>query len=306
MAGVNPLQADAALREEVMGLNLWRASLLVCLRRDPPAVHSPLNLADALTQEHRRKPYCAAATWAALNDMEVIYYRSVLKQYQHFPLSESFATGRDLLLAKVFEAVRHDDYYTQYCTHVVFSKEVTATVSRAQAAQVNGDVSEDPMRSLCLVLSIPYYRFRISDAFWKHFFNLLCMPPIPPPTESEREQDPATLMGLTPNHVLDAVGRSILLHHLVLFADTRRKEIDSGIVADRVELFKAKGMQPHRSDYDQVLTDQEFSIAMARMRQLLVVVKSHEEQAGRLAGEAGAASKLEGGRRPAAGGAQAQ
>lgn len=279
--GVNPLREDLDLQGEVISLYLWRAALLVNLRRDEEAVNSLLNLAFCIEQRRRTRLFGAAAAWATLNDMEVIYYRSLLQQCEPFETALAFATERPMLLSRVFEATKGDDFHSDYCTHIVFSKEVTATVTRAQAAQVHGDATEDPIRSLCIPLSLPYYRFRVGDAFWKRFYNLLCMPPVPPPTAEEAAQlasDPAAELGLTPNYVLDAVGRSMMLHHLVLYADTREKEIDSGAVVDRVKKLKLQDLVPHPSDYDPVLSSSEMHIAISRMKELLVVARRHEEQ----------------------------
>ncbi|EPY38967.1 hypothetical protein AGDE_04962 [Angomonas deanei] len=284
--GVNPLRTDEALREEVISLYLWRASLLVCLRRDEEAVNSLLNLSRSLEQKHRTRLLAAATTWGCLSDMEIIYYRSLVKQYQPFPLSETIAYDIPLLLPRVFDFMKGDDYHIEYCVHLVFSKEVTATVSRAQAAQQHHDVTEDPMRSLCIPMSMQYYRFRISTEFWKHFLSLLCMPPVPPPTETEEKRNVAVELGLTPNYVLDAVGRSMLLHHLVIYADTRQKEIDNNVVQERVTHLEATGKRPEPGDYDVVLTAGETRVAVGRMRQLLVVVKTYGGKGGRACGRA--------------------
>jgi hypothetical protein len=277
--GANPLRESEDVREEVISLYLWRAALLVNLRRDEEAVSSLLNLAFCVEEKHRTRLFGAAAAWATLNDMEIIYYRSLVKTREPFEEAIVFATERPLLLARVFEATRNDDYHTDYCTHIVFSKEVTATVTRAQTAQIHGDVTEDPMRSLCLPLTMPYYRFCVGEEFWRRFYALLCMPPVPPPTAEETKAqaiDPVAELGLTPNYILDAVGRSMMLHHLVMFADVRDKEIDSGAVVDRVKRMKQQDIVPQPSDYDPVLTTSEMHVAVSRMKELLVVVRSFE------------------------------
>lgn len=295
--GVNPLRENEDIREEIISLYLWRAALLVNLRRDEQAVSSLLNLAFCVEEKHRTRLFAAAAAWAVLNDMEIIYYRSLVKTHEPFEEAIVFATERPLLLARVFEATRGDDYHTDYCTHIVFSKEVTATVTRAQTAQMHGDTTEDPMRTLCLPLTMPYYRFRVSEEFWRRFYALLCMPPVPPPTAEELKAqavDPVAELGLTPNYILDAVGRSMMLHHLVMFADARDKEIDSGAVVDRVKRMKQQDMEPQPSDYDPVLTTSEMHIAVTRMKELLMVVRNFEkEEKERLAGGSAAAQRLQ-------------
>ncbi|SCU64469.1 uncharacterized protein TEOVI_000886300 [Trypanosoma equiperdum] len=351
--GVNPLLEEAALREEIVSLYLWRASLLVNMREDERAVSSLLNLAALLApksntrtnhnsddtkqqpnrdegqkeeqfrqlQQDRLRLYTSAASWAALNDMEVIYYRSLLKRYEPFPLAETFAHDRPLLLKRVVEACRCDNggslncpngvnsgscsyssvadaetvaYITECIAHTVFAKEVTATVSRAQAAQQHGDLTEDPMRSLCLPFALRYYRFYVGGAFWEHFFRLLCMPPIPPSGRNEE----AERLGLTPNYVLDAVGRSMLLHHLVMLHEVREREIADGTVASTIrELHKEQslaaaasacesngdmggcgdsGVPVHPAHYEHVLTDRERAVAVTRLRELLIVGRGYE------------------------------
>lgn len=290
--GVNPLRESEDVREEITSLYLWRAALLVNLGRDEEAVSSLLNLAFCVGEKHRTRIYGAAAAWAALNDMEIIYYRSLVKTHEPFEHAIVFATERPMLLARVFEATSSDDYHTDYCTHIVFSKEVTATVTRAQTAQLHGDATEDPMRSLCLPLTMPYYRFRVGEAFWRRFYALLCMPPVPPPTAEELQAqaaDPVAELGLTPNYILDAVGRSMMLHHLVMYADARDKEIDTGAIVDRVKRMKQQDMVPQPSDYDPVLTTSEMHVAVTRMKELLMVVRSFEaKEKERLSGPAAA------------------
>ncbi|EAN87041.1 hypothetical protein C3747_36g164 [Trypanosoma cruzi] len=277
--GVNPLLEDASLRREVVALYLWRAALLVNVREDERAVSSLLNLAALVPQEDRERLYTSAAAWAALNDMEIVYYRSLLQQYEAFPEAMTFAHDRPLLLKRVFEACGETAYFLECATHIVFSKEVTATVSRAQGAQMYGDFTEDPMKSLCIPLSLQYYRFCVSDAFWEHFMRLLCMPPIPAPnTPEERARDPGEQLGLTPNYMLDAIGRSMMLHHLVMLHEAREREIASGAIVDVVKQKKAQGGEGsvvHPLHYEHVLNDRERGIAITRLRELLFLARSY-------------------------------
>ncbi|ESL11680.1 hypothetical protein TRSC58_00563 [Trypanosoma rangeli SC58] len=281
--GVNPLLESEPLRREVTALYLWRAALLVNVRADEQAVNSLLNLAALVPQEHRECLYTAAAAWAALNDMEIVYYRSLLQQYASFPAAQAFARERPLLLKRVFEACGESPYFVACATHVVFSKEVTATVSRAQGAQMYGDLTEDPMRSLCIPLAMRYYRFHVSEAFWEQFMHLLCMPPLPAPTTvEERARDPAEQLGLTPNYMLDAIGRSMMLHHLVMLHEARERDIVSGTVADAVKQTKAERGEEagvHPSRYEHVLSEQERSVAVARLRELLSLARSYQQPA---------------------------
>lgn len=274
-SGANPLLESEELRQRIVALYLWRAALLVNTGADEAAVFSLVNLASAIPQEHRTPLYAAAAGWAVLNDMEVIYYRSVSRQYHSFQHAERMAHERSLLLGRVYEAMRHDNYHMEYCAHVVFSKEVSAIISRAQAAQMYDDFTEDPMKSLCVPLSLPYYRFKVHDVFWNHFLKLLCMPPMPPQTADAA--DPVTELAMTPSHILDAVGRSMLLHHLVMYSDSRDKDINSGAIADRVAKLQKAGSTPSPLDYDRVLDGKQTGIAVTRMQQLLVVAKGLTE-----------------------------
>ncbi|KAG8344309.1 hypothetical protein ERJ75_000421600 [Trypanosoma vivax] len=335
--GVHPLIENSELREEVISLYLWRAALLVNMREDERAVCSLLNLATILCSQGRfcsnasdkghgsqsvhqlyqgrLRLYTSAAAWAALNDMEVVYYRSVLKQYEPFPLAETFAHNRSLLLKRVLAACTstgggsncNDEaaaYIVECVTHVVFAKEITAAVSRAQSAQQYGDFTEDPMKSLCIPLALRYYRFHVHEAFWEHFFNLLCMPPIPSPTTGEEKaNDMAERLGLTPSHVLDAIGRSLLLHHLLMLHEARSQEIASGTVAETVRRLHtktkacettsssgddARGVSSvsdpdgnpqivvHPSQYKPILTERERLIAVTRLRELLAVARGYE------------------------------
>lgn len=280
--GVNPLIENEKLREEVIALYLWRASLLVNLRRDEQAVNSLLNLSFLLEKEHRLRAVVAAAGWATLNDMELIYYRSFVQLYDEIPIAKSFAYDRPTLLRRVFEACKSDNFISQHAAHMAFSKEVTAVVSRAQAAQMHQDATEDPMSTYCIPLALQYYRFMVSDEFWAHFFNLLVMPPVPPPTDDERNADPMRDLHLTPPHVLDAVGRSIMLHHLLLLHDGREKERDSGKLSEYAELGE-NTTREQRAMFHSILDPRSAAMAQGRLRELLSTIKQNDAAA--LAGQ---------------------
>jgi len=273
--GANPLIEDEKLREEVIALYLWRASLLVNLRRDEQAVSSLLNLSFLLEKEHRLRVVVAAAGWAALNDMEIIYYRSFVQLYDEIPIAKSFSVERPTLLRRVFEACKSDSFLVQHAVHMAFSKEVTALVSRAQAAQVHQDATEDPMSTYCIPLALQYYRFMVSDEFWNHFFNLLVMPPVPPPSDDDRNADPLRELHLTPPHVLDAIGRSIMLHHLMLLHDGREKERESGSLSQYAELGDS-ATREQRALFQSILDPRSAALAQGRMRELLSAIKQNE------------------------------
>ena len=94
--------------------------------------------------------------------------------------------------------------------NAVFGTLVTSIVVRAQTTQENGDHSEDPMKSRVVVDDVRALK-RLGDPFWSRFEALALMPPMLPPRAQELES-----MGPndTPRNVLDAVGRSMLLHHI--------------------------------------------------------------------------------------------
>lgn len=275
--GHNPLKANEELREEVVSLYLWRAALLVNLRRDDAAVNSLLNLANLVENESRLKLLTAAAGWATMNDMEIIFWRSFIQQFDSNPTAEEWAEKRDTLLRRVVESCRGEAYFVENCTHMAFAKEITALVSRAQASQVHRDASEDPMTTFCIPFALRYYRFFVSDAFWATFFDLLVMPPSPPPPEDAT--DPMKELNLTPPHVLDAIGRSIMLHHLLMLHDGRERERDSGALNGLADAAKKDPTMFDHSQLDHYLDGRQAVIASSRLRELLSLIKSNDPAA---------------------------
>lgn len=278
--GENPLRTNEALREEVISLYLWRAALLVNLRRDEQAVNSLLNLAFALEGESRLRLFVAAAGWATLNDMEIVYYRNFIQQYDAIAVATEYATQRPTLLRRVFEVCK-DDFFVQHAAHQSFAKEITALVSRAQAAQMHGDATEDPMTTFCIPIALQYYRFFVSPSYWQHFFNLLVMPPAESAASGPHDE-PLRDMNLTPAHVLDAIGRSIMLHHLLLLHDGREKERVSGKFEDFAEASSKDLTMEQLAKMESFLDGRSAVLARTRMRDLLGLIRSHE--ASKLAG----------------------
>lgn len=281
--GENPLRTNEELRNDVASLYLWRAALLVNLRQDEQAVNSLLNLAFLLESESRLKLFVAAAGWATLNDMEIIYYRSFIQKHDMIPIADELSLNRPTLLRRVFEACRADEFLVQHAAHMAFSKEVTALVSRAQAAQMHGDDTEDPMRTICIPMALQYYRFLVAPEFWTHFFNLLVMPAAAPP-ERDDPNDPMKDLGVTPPHLLDAIGRSIMLHHLLRLHASREEDRNNG---EFDEMMKAAGEEPtieENSRFGAFLDGRESAIAAGRLRELVTMIKQNEGAAALMGG----------------------
>lgn len=340
-----PLSTHLSFVDFMAAVYCWRAALLVNLRRDESAVNSLLNMIRILSDrsppkaagggDHGPPPswhstvfflYESAVTWATLNDMEIIVYRSMTHQFAPFSRGIQFATERPLLLPRVFtevvlESQKHGATRSssplgrtlpEWCAQVVLHKEVAAVVSRIQSAQVYGDLTEEPMESLCLPMTLSYYRFMVHAVFWRHFLHCLCLPvmteptPSPPAGDSERPEGVAAA-GADHHHtngggdssssatpprasgavLLDTIGRSVMLHHLVVFAETRMSEVASGAVADRVHkrlrsLAREEGEGPTPVDYDMVLTPKEMHIAKSRLAEMLRVITEYENGGGKL------------------------
>lgn len=299
--GINDAPAsEQAHWQHVCALYSWRAALLVNRRRDAEAVHSLLNLAEAAPRARRAGLLATAARWAALNDMEIVYYRALLQQHQSFDRAVHFARVRPLLLSHVLhtaqtmsrpsDAEAGDTGLVELCVRVILETEVEATMSRTRAGQRDKDTTEDPMRSLCMPLMMSYYRLCLGEAFWSRFFSLLCLPPAAPETAVATEQHASTAPGAThsprgrrraddgvPWHVLDAVSRSLLLHHLILFAAAREKELESGELADRVRARQRAGQPVRPMDAEgHVLNEKDRAVAVARLRQLLIIARGYE------------------------------
>lgn len=249
---------DSGPIDEVIATSFWRAALLVNVGRDAEAVADLLVLAATMPREFRAFPLATAAAWAALHDMSVRFFKGHKKEFPEYD-----TRGRDArapLLPSVVDAVaKGEEYYLDHVVHAVFSKEVTAILSRAQTAQENGDVTEDPMGSSVVRDSVRFYKNEIGGAFWKQFLNLALMPPLPPPSSRE-EAAAAAATGFvddnTPRNVLDAVGRSMLLHHIATSYKDDNAKGDASVMVPEAER------------------------CVKRLRDLLAVIKAHEQAGG--------------------------
>lgn len=200
-------------------------------------------------------------------------------------------------------------------------------IMRVQMAQQSGgnsqftDETEDPMHMPLVGLTLRYYRYFLSDTFWKTFFDFLLLPP------QDRSDAPPTVdPTVTPAYVWDAIGRSIFLHHLlqsheaqevhratVATADAATAEASSA-VAKSTQTFEratdeavAKGADDlgikhaideaakvqaklAESDVDPFLLQRHVMLVAARIKDLLQFVAKCEEEKKPLAGQRGGPS----------------
>lgn len=209
-AGGDFTKAAPTVTEQAIDLAVFRAVLQVNMRADTAAVDGLLRFAELLNREQSYEVIATAASWAALNDMEARFYTMHAKQYPDFEYA-SVRAAVPLLLARVVAVAdaQKDATMLRHIVHPVLSHEVTAAVTRAQNAQEHGDATEDPMATTVTADSFAHYRHSIGGEFWNQLFQLLMMPQLDP-----RDNPPELLPGETPKHVLDALGRSMILHHV--------------------------------------------------------------------------------------------
>lgn len=268
------LSRDEGTREMIIPLVLWRAALLVNIKEDEAAVAMLLNTAKSFPKDERSVLYNAAASWAALNDMEIVYYRSLLSQYESFPFAEVMAFQRPLLTRRVVGMSQEREHISMVAT-VVLGKELAATAAKNQSAQQQGDETEDPIKFPSIPMALTYYRFNISEEFWEEFLKLLLMPPgtQAPGDELSPEQIAA---GVAPPHVTDAVARSFYLHHLMNLAITREDDLRSGKI-QLPEDMKAVPYQ-ERFKYGLYLEPKQLQMAQVRMKELLATARNYEKE----------------------------
>jgi hypothetical protein len=240
-----------------MNMVMMHATLLMNAGRDEEAVESLLTVAKTLPKKEQVECFCMAANWAVLHDMEVRFFRMHMKE---FPDLEGAAekAARPEVLKRVADAVADDDEIEDHVVHAVLGKEVTTIVARAQNAQDYNDPCEDPIATSVVHDSVVYYKEVIGGRFWEKFFHLAMAPPLDPST------DPAEApVDETPRHVLDAVGRSMLLHHVAKLygSDELPNAEGKGFVnVDPKTLDALPKMQ---------------RVTLKRMQELLSVVKQH-------------------------------
>jgi hypothetical protein len=272
--------ANSAVVGDVVVLSMWRASLLVNLDRDEAAVASLTDLTLHLPQAAVPEILACAASWAALSDMELRFWRQHVAEYPGAKTPAGVA-ARPPLLRRVVEACGGSEISIQHCAHAAFSKEVTAVVARAQAAQESGDATEDPMGTPVVKDSVAYYKRDavLGGKFWDHFFTLALLPPMPPGADAADVQgDDALQLRSTPQHVLDALGRSMLLSHMagLYGAPPGKAGSASAAPADGGDALLA----------DQALKQEIASMpqvqrrALHRMHELLNIVREHQAAPG--------------------------
>jgi hypothetical protein len=305
----NPLNENEKLREDIVSLYIWRAALLVNARKDVAAVNSLLNLSYLLPVNLRTRLLMNATMWAYYSDKEVIYYRNFIQIYPSIEVAQHLAHNRSMLLRRVFAELARcstakDDFLFAAAIEMVISKEVLCIVTSAHAAQTNKDITEDPMKSAQIPLTLHYFRFHISDVFWMRFLHMLLLPPMPPP--AGEDADPSREIGMTPKHIFDAMGRSMLLHHLLKLSHQRDSDIASGAVspdmqtkrrlydidADMQTISMAsertenadEELRARKDEYMRYLEGSQTANARLRLRQLLTLVREYETKQAELSG----------------------
>lgn len=269
----NILSRDEATRDMIIPLLLWRAALLVNIKEDESAVSMLLNTARQFPSEERQVLFNAAAGWAVLNDMEIVYYRSLLSLYESFLMAEVMAHQRPLLIRRVLEQSKSTEHVQMVAT-VVLGKELAATAAKSQASQQQGDETEDPIRFPSIPMALTYYRFNISEEFWAEFLKLLLMPPgVAAPGEELTAEQIAS--GVAPPHVTDAAARSFYLHHLMNLAITREDDLRSGKIVLPADLANVPYQERYK--YGLYLDTNQLHLAKTRMRELLETARNYEK-----------------------------
>lgn len=236
--------------DELIAMSLWKATLMVNVDKEEEAVDSLLRLAKLLPKEYKSSAFAGAATWAAYNDMEIRFFASYVKHFPDFEPTKKTVLTKPFLLNKVVEACGpglNGDFYLDHVVNTVFAKEISCILNRAQASQLNGDITEDPIASPVVKDSIQYLRHNVGGTFWNKFFDLCVMPPIIPKGGMEQSASAeAAMTGYTgvdtPRHVLDGVARSMLLHHVAKNYEADNKG-DSSVPPSKAQDACMKRMQ---------------------------------------------------------------
>lgn len=139
---------------------------------------------------------------------------------------------------------------------------------------------EHPFHSLCVPLTLSYYRFYVHPRFWKHFFSLLCLPPLPSSSSAPANTHLPILAKekVFPTNVLDAVGRSILLYHLIIFAEARSSADLQSNAGSSYGTNLAGTSHSQHPWFSEVLNETELGIAKDALRALMNLIEGHEKQ----------------------------
>lgn len=238
------------LVHQLVMMVMWRSSLLMSIGEDMRAVGSLINLASKpVSHNHRLALFNVAATWSAYNDMEVLYYRSLLTVCEEFPLAKAKAE-KEFLLKKILVSarkIRCKELYdgptlhgapvvTPLVGHIArtfFAHHIGSVLVSAQNALL-GDVTEDPLK-FPFHRAVLHYLYDSDVEFWQRYLECLVMPPISAEKhtniEVEAEEKGPTAATdtrrATPPHILDAMGRSMLLHQLAFVLHHNAKEVNN-------------------------------------------------------------------------------
>jgi hypothetical protein len=263
MAEAEAKSAPAAMtapgREEFMDWTMLRATLLVNSSRDEEAVDGLLAAAKKMPKAEQIECYSSAAVWAVLHDMEVRFFRMHLKEYPDLDGAKEKASAKEIL-SKVINAVKADDEMEDHVVQAVLSKEIATIVARAQNSQEFEDRVEDPMGTSVVRDSVAYYKDTLGGRFWEKFYHLSMAPPLSP-----KSNPPNRPPEETPQHVLDSIGRSMLLHHIAKLyaADDGPLPGETGDGLLNVDLEKLNALPKVQR------------VTLKRMQELLKIVKQH-------------------------------
>jgi hypothetical protein len=255
----SPAAMSAPSLDEWMNLIMFRSALLMNAGRDEEAVDTLMAAATKVPPGEKIECYCMAANWAVLNDMEVRFFRMHTAEFPDLDGAQAKAAKPEVL-DRVLKAVKDNDELEDHVVQTVLAKEVTVIVARAQNSQDYDDPCEDPIATSVVRDSVVYYKEVIGGRFWEKFYHLAMSPPLDPKTDP-----PSASPDETPRHVLDALGRSMLLHHTAkLYGSDDLPDGGKGFVnVDPAQLENLPKMQ---------------RVTLKRLQQLLTIVKTHSEQ----------------------------
>lgn len=258
-AKTSPADMAPAVREDWMDLVMLRATILVNAGLDAEAVNSLLEAAAVVPRPEQIECVSAATNWAVLNDMQVRFFKMHLQEFPDLVGAKPKAEQPEVL-DKVVAYAQNDAELLAHVVNVVVLKEIAGVVSRAQNAQDYDDRVEDPIATTVLRDSVVYYKDVLGGTFWANFYEAVMMPPLDP-----KDDPPPSADGETPRHVLDALGRSMILHHIA------KLQGDDTILNDPAAISKMTDEQVAAMPKSQRTT-------LKRMQQLLGIVKRNAER----------------------------